>query len=552
MALRNFIVLRRFNLSPRLGMIKVVIKRCARRILFCGLPTAVLLCGVTPAWALEASSFYELNGSAEFDIFGAAIASIGDIDGDGVPDFVVGVPRTNANDIGSAFVFSGVDGGLIYSFNGLNAGDNFGISVAGTGDVNGDGVPDIAVGAPFMTVNGQVLLGSVFYFSGNDGSLIRRINGDPQTSTLGGAIANAGDLNGDGVPELIVGAAVASPTNFATGVGSILVYSGATGSTLLRIDGTVTGENFGELVASAGDVNGDAVPDILVGLPKASPAGLFTAGSVFVFSGLNGDQLLRFDGSIEFANFGSSITTVGDINGDGQSDIIIGDPSFELFNGRVFAFSGKDGTELWRVDDTNSSVSFGYTVASAGDVNGDGVPDVLVGDPNASGLSGSVFFLSGVDGAQLLRIDGAGGGFGRALASAGDLNGDQVPDVIIGAKDAGPSGFTSAGTVFISLIADSEDGNTASFSDGVLSIPIVQVGDIYYRVDLILTDEEALEFQLGPAEQIFDPNTVGISSFSNNVLSIPEVIVGNTSFRVELTLTNSTTITFVLSDFEEL
>ncbi|MDP7455601.1 MAG: peptidylprolyl isomerase [Gammaproteobacteria bacterium] len=164
-----------------------------------------------------------------------------------------------------------------------------------------------------------------------------------------------------------------------------------------------------------------------------------------------------FDGSTEFGNFGSSITGAGDVNSDGFADIVVGDPSFELFNGRIFVFSGIDGAELWRVDDTVDSVSFGSAVASTADITGDGVADVLVGDPNGAGLSGSVFLLSGADGTLLLRIDGAGGGFGRSLSSAGDINADQVADIIVGARDADPGDLTSAGSVFAIALTEVRD-----------------------------------------------------------------------------------------------
>ncbi len=259
--------------------------------------TAVLLCNSLSAQALDASELFQVSGATAFDVFGAAIASVGDINGDGVSDFVGGAPRTNANSIGFAAVLSGVDGSTLLSFNGVNAGDNFGISVAGIGDVNGDAIPDIVVGAPFTTVGDQVLLGTVYVYSGANGDLIHRIQGDPETATLGGAVASAGDVNGDGVPDIIVGAVAASPPGLA-GVGSVLVYFGVTGSPLLRINGLDAGEAFGELVAGAGDVNGDGVPDILVGLPKSARAGLFNGGSVLVYSGVDGSQLLRFDGSM--------------------------------------------------------------------------------------------------------------------------------------------------------------------------------------------------------------------------------------------------------------
>ena len=153
---------------------------------------------------------------------------------------------------------------------------------------------------------------------------------------------------------------------------------------------------------------------------------------------------------IEFAGFGSSVAAAGDVNGDGRSDILVGDPNFELFAGRVFVFSGLDQSELLRVDDTASSVGFGTAVAGAGgDVNGDGTPDLLVGDPNGNGLGGSVFVLSGATGAELLRLDGAGGGFGRSVASAGSVNADGLPDVLVGAKDASPGSLTSAGSAFV-------------------------------------------------------------------------------------------------------
>ena len=247
----------------------------SRRRFFGSIAAATMLCGPVESVATE---LFRFDGTAGFDRLGQAVAS-GDINGDGRPDFIVGAPRVNANAAGSVFVFSGLDGSELLRFDGLNAGDSFGITVSSAGDLNGDSRDDILVGAPFTNIGGLTNAGSVFAFSGADGSQLFRVDGDLNTLTLGGAVASTGDVNGDGIPDIVAGAAAASPG--PTAVGSVLVLSGAGGARLLRIDGTVTGENFGELVAGAGDVNGDGTPDILVGLPKASPGALVHRGQRF-------------------------------------------------------------------------------------------------------------------------------------------------------------------------------------------------------------------------------------------------------------------------------
>jgi hypothetical protein len=249
--------------------------------------------------------------------------------------------------------------------------------VAAAGDINGDGLADVVVGAP------RAEPGDVFVFSGASGA-VARVLGTPGTQDMfGWSAASAGDVNQDGVPDIIVGAPNASPRGVEDG-GSAFVFSGADGSLLWRFDGEAS-SHPGRSVASAGDLNGDGVPDILVGAPWAYPGGLTSAGSVFVYSGADGSLLRRFDGSSR-SNLGDSVAGPGDVNGDGVPDVISSaadppPPPGGSYTSVALIFDGASGDLVRRLDNLGPGRC---SVAGAGDVNGDGLADVVVGVPYAS------------------------------------------------------------------------------------------------------------------------------------------------------------------------
>ncbi|MFQ5692599.1 MAG: integrin alpha, partial [Nitrospinota bacterium] len=183
--------------------------------------------------------------------------------------------------------------------------------------------------------------GSAFLYSGATAVLIRRLDGQQAFAYFGGAVAGAGDVDGDGIPDLLVGAPLASP-NGLPNAGSAFLFSGATGSLLRTFHGLTAFEQFGQAVVSAGDVDGDGTPEALIGAPRASANGLTLSGSVLLFSGSTGSPLFRFDGLAQGDNMGSVVCGAGDVDGDGRADFLAGsgfaDPDGHTEAGMVLLF----------------------------------------------------------------------------------------------------------------------------------------------------------------------------------------------------------------------
>lgn len=272
---------------------------------------------------------YQKNGAAASDFFGRSVSSAGDVNGDGKADFIIGAYNTAPRDIngigaGSAYVYSGVDGALLFQRNGAAAGDLLGYSVASAGDVDGDGKADFIIGAPQAHVGSFINnIGSAYVYSGATGALLYQKDGATTGDLFGTSVASSGDLNRDGKSDFIVGANNAQPGGL-TSAGSAFVYSGATGALLYQKNGAAAFDNFGYSVASAGDVNGDGKPDFIIGANVADPGGLTSAGSAYLYSGTTGALLLQKDGATTGDQLGISVASAGDVNGDGRADFIIG------------------------------------------------------------------------------------------------------------------------------------------------------------------------------------------------------------------------------------
>lgn len=419
--------------------------------------SVVFLCLFLPfsSTSGQVTQLYQINGAAG-DSLGYSVAGVGDVNGDGKADFIVGAPA--AGGVGSAYIYSGVTGVLLFQKNGAAADDNFGNSVAGTGDVNGDGKDDFIIGAPFADPGGLTNAGSTFVYSGATGLLLFQKDGAAADDRLSWSVAGAGDVNGDGKADFIIGAWAADPGGLPY-AGSAFVYSGADGSLLFQKNGVAAGDLLGASVARAGDVNGDGKADFIVGAPFADPGGLSMAGSAFIYSGTDGSLLFQKDGSATGDAFGISTAGAGDINGDGKSDFIVGanfaDPGGVGYAGSVFVYSGADGSLLFQKNGTAFFDNLGNSVAGAGDVNGDGKADFIVGAYRADGGglvdAGSAFVYSGADGSLLFQINGvtANDNLGFSVAGVGDMNGNGRADVIVGARLADPGGLTDAGSAYV-------------------------------------------------------------------------------------------------------
>lgn len=393
---------------------------------------------------------------------GRSVAAVGDVNGDGAADLLVGMPGASPFGLtgaGQAVLFSGATGLPVFTLIGTAVGDRFGDAVAGGGDVNGDGVPDLLVGAPDAMQGPVFSVGYVKVVSGANGAALFTLAGTATSENFGLAVAGVGDLNSDGMADFVIGApgAIVGGASFA---GQATVYSGATGVVLLALNGTPTFglgafSLFGTSTAGAGDLNGDAIADILVGSPNTSSYG----GQVHAFSGSNGAVFLTLAGSFAFDYFGSSVASAGDLNSDGVPDFIVGSPRPLAWGGfpYVKAFSGSSGSLLFTLTGSSETEGFGSAVAGGGDVNGDGAPDLVVGAPLADpfGLvdAGQTFVFSGPTGASLYSFIGtnppappaAGDRFGTSVAVVGDLNGDGRADLLVGGPRATVGALSDAG-----------------------------------------------------------------------------------------------------------
>lgn len=414
--------------------------------------------------------------------FGSSMAFVGDINGDGVPDLLVGAPKQDVGantDQGQAYLLSGATGALILTLNNPSpqAGSRFGISVASAGDINGDTKNDLLVGASNQNVgvcqigdSSGCSVGQAFVFSGATGALLQTLNHPAalRGAFFGSAVGSSGDLNGDLVPDLIVGAPGQSTGVFVPG--QVFVFSGADGSLLFTINDpnflaaeTEVGRTFGSVVTSTGDTNGDGKPDILVGDAQQNVGANVDQGQVHIFSGADGSLLLTLNRPSPQAGafFGASAAVVGDIDGDGWGDVLIGAPRDDVGlnpdQGRAYVFSGATGALLLTLDDPTPqfAANFGFAVAGMGDLNGDTIPDLLVGAPGqtADGNSGQgqAFIFSGANGSLLFTLNDPlpqrDANLGRAVASGGDLDGDGKLDALVAAP------LQTTGNTFQGLIA---------------------------------------------------------------------------------------------------
>ncbi|MGF2040132.1 MAG: beta strand repeat-containing protein [Nostoc sp. CmiVER01] len=440
----------------------------------------------------------DLNGTNGFIFNGisqnnrtTSVSNGGDINGDGIDDLIIGFEGADPNGnsyAGRSYVVFGVknlgSGGSLnpsdlngtngFIINGIAKDDRLGFSVSNAGDINGDGIDDLIIGAPGADRNGKKHVGQSYVvfggrnlgssgslnpsdLNGTNGFIINGING-----FSGRSVSNGGDINGDGVDDLIIGAPNASPNGKKLAGQSYVVFGGrnlGSGGTLNPSDlngtngfiingitgGDYSGDSSGFSVSNGGDINGDGIDDLIIGAPNASPNNKeFVGQSYVVFGGrnlgsggtlnpsdLNGTNGFIINGITGHDYSGESVSNGGDINGDGIDDLIIGAPggnpnneagqSYVVFGGRNLGSGGTlnpsdlNGTNGFIINGIATAEDSGASVTNAGDINGDGIDDLIIGAPGVSRGGNSV-------GKSYVVFGGRNLGSGGTLNLA-DLNG---------------------------------------------------------------------------------------------------------------------------------
>lgn len=293
------------------------------------------------------------------------IAAAGDVDGDGVPDVVVGLPTANVNGVkeaGRVVVHSGADGMQVFNAGGASFKQHFGSAVAAAGDLDGDGLLDVAVGS-----SGEEL---VHVLRGPDGATLRLVAPPFAISKFGQALAGGGDGDGDGIPDLIVG-----------GAGTVLVVSGADGAALMVLQGLGSME---VAVAWAGDVDRDGLDDVLVGAPLAGDANSKT-GRVTLFSSATGEILLTLEGQVDGERLGSVVMGGVDLTGEGGLDLVAAGrwkphPLYDALELELRVHDAATGDLLHRLPFTGGR---GQT-SLVDDVDGDALVDLALVRPSSA------------------------------------------------------------------------------------------------------------------------------------------------------------------------
>lgn len=437
------------------------------------IPQSYLVFGSKNSWP-EAINLADLNGINGFGINGinpndlaASVRRAGDVNGDGVADILIGDFHANG-DIGQSYVVFGSKASwpAVIDLSSLNGSNGFaikgisrfswsGFSTSGIGDVNGDGIADILIGA---STKSYVIFGSkaswpasidLDRLNGNNGFAISGPFYQPTGAT--GSVAGPGDVNGDGIADILIG----SPSALYVKSQCYVVFgskkswlpqvdlSSLNGSNGFVLNSTNDRNDWGSSVSGAGDVNGDGIADMLIGGYIWNNN---NAGQIYVVFGskepwppaidldkLNGSNGFVIDGINSDDYSGWSVSGIGDVNGDGIADILIGAPNANNGRGQSYVIFGSK--KLWpatiELSDLNGTNGFavngivggdpysesGYSVSGAGDVNGDGIPDILIGAPGVIFSTGQSYIIFGDSGKNPGQIDlileltlGIGGG----------------------------------------------------------------------------------------------------------------------------------------------
>ena len=489
-------------------------------------PTVIDLVNILP------SEGFIIQGDMPGDQAGNSVSNAGDINGDGIDDFIIGAPRGDDGGAyaGEVYVIFGKAGATRANIDltnlaasdgfiivGDTARDTAGYNVSGAGDVNGDGIDDLIIGAPNGD-NGGYNAGEAYVIFGKAGATRANIDltnlaasdgfiivGDTVNDKAGHSVSSAGDINGDGIDDILIGAFAGDDGGYDSG--EVYVIFGKAGATRADIDlsslaasdgfiivGDQAGDVVGWSVSDAGDVNGDGIDDLVVGA-QLGDAGGSNSGQAYVIFGKTGATRANIDltslaasdgftivGDAANDRAGWSVSSAGDVNGDGLDDLVVSallSADGGTYAGVAYVIFGKTGATRANIDLTSFSASDGFkiigdaafdqagrSVSGAGDINGDGIDDLIVGAPygddgnNAAGEAYVIFGRAGATRANIdltnltseegfiLQGDDVGDHAGNSVSRAGDINDDGIDDLLVGAPNSFNSGSDS-GEVYV-------------------------------------------------------------------------------------------------------
>jgi hypothetical protein len=443
------------------------------------------------AAGLAAASAWTTEANQTTALYGVAVGTAGDVNGDGYSDVVVAAQLYDGgeSDEGGAFVYLGSATGLATTANYIlqanEVGAQLGVSAAAAGDVNGDGYDDVIVGELLW---GPLDQGAIIVFYGSSAGITgsgRAINGTEADSRFGNCVATAGDVNGDGYSDVVAGAY--HHTNGQTEEGKAVVYLGsATGITTTpawTVESDQANALYGLSVSTAGDVNGDGYADVVVGGVRYD-AGQVDEGKAFLYlgsaAGLSTTAAWTAESNQIGAEFATSVATAGDVNGDGYSDVLVGAPLLDngqADEGRVFLYLGSasalSASPPW-AQSGQPLDELGTSVSGAGDVNGDGYADVIVGarryDNGQTDEGRALVYLGSAAGlattaAWTVESNQASALLGSSVSTAGDVNGDGFSDVVVGAP-LFDDGEIDEGMTFVYLGSPTGPGATPTWTAG--------------------------------------------------------------------------------------